>query len=97
MSSMPVSSKPAVPRGGQDGAQAAAGGCDLSAGDADGPADSLAASDNVRIRHAGAVVAASPASVAWLTWPVQRALAGLTGGLDAEFVLAFGCCVRLGG
>src|SRR5215471_8852113 len=42
--------------GGQDGAQVAADGCDLSVGDADWPADSLAAGDNVRIRLGGALI-----------------------------------------
>ena len=40
-----------VPRG-----QVAADGCDLSVGDADGPADSLAAGDDVRVLNAGALV-----------------------------------------
>src|SRR6202044_826852 len=40
----------------QYGVQVAADGCDLSVGDADGPADSLAAGDDVRVLNAGALV-----------------------------------------
>jgi hypothetical protein len=40
----------------QYGVQVAADGCDLSVGDADGPADSLTAGDNVRVLNGGALI-----------------------------------------